>query len=78
MKNVFNFTVLEHNDILDFKSPSAFPDYSLILSDKTEEIMIMLQLCQKQLIPSCHYRFYETLPVSQGKDTTSQASPKKN
>ena len=161
-KHPCNLTVLEHKDILDFKSTNAFPDYSLVLSDKTEEIMSkeqkekqkqhneeigmpnrkvdkvfwseivsikfhsddpekilfkysyeedyrkakfsatkknlrtqhepcirkyrqpcginkqkkkdLLQLCQKQLIPSRHHRFYESLPVNQGKDTNTQAS----
>ena len=48
-KNPCVFNVLEHQDVLDFKSPTAFPNYVDVLNDKTFEIMTEEQkLKQKQ------------------------------
>lgn len=33
------FKALDYQDILDFKSPTAFPNYSFVLNDKTVEVM---------------------------------------
>ena len=38
-KNKCTFTVLEHDDIKDFKNPIAFPEYSKVYADKIAEEM---------------------------------------
>jgi hypothetical protein len=38
-KNPCTLDVIDHTDIVDFKSGAAFPDYKAVFADKTEEIM---------------------------------------
>ena len=38
-KNPCTLEVLEHGDIIDFKSVAAFPEYKSVFADKTEECM---------------------------------------
>ena len=46
-KNNCTLEVLEHKDIIDFKNTDTFPEYKLVMLDKTEEDMTEEETAKK-------------------------------
>ena len=55
-RNQCHFHVLEPQDIIDFKSKDAFPQYISVLNDKVEEIMSQEEKAQQQQLNKLLHR----------------------
>ena len=59
-RNQCHFHVLEHQNIIDFKSKDAVPQYISVLNDKVEEIMSQEEKAQQQQLNKLLHREKES------------------